>query len=297
MEVNQKCGFEAQDITNSWKNIFPFLHLPDNASVVWQNVNGGHINPRNLVTAHQTAAQMCDAQILHKIVSTVLPSKCDTHKWDVVTECGSVLQGHRVLVAAGGFAALKPLFHHVAPQMVPDLELRTQTISYLCISAEEAQRLKLMPSLIINAPHGNIDGVYVLPPIKYPDGNWYLKLGHGRAYEERKTTLCEVREWYIQQSGLPECVDELVKYFCHLLPGLTVEKVSGDGCLTSHTPTSYPYIDTVTDGFGVALGGNGCAAKACDEVGRLAARLVVLGEWESEVPKECLKIIWKPSQL
>ncbi|KAG7175636.1 putative FAD dependent oxidoreductase-containing protein [Homarus americanus] len=80
MEVNQKCGFEAQDITNSWKNIFPFLHLPDNASVVWQSVNGGHIIPRKLVTAHQTAAQMCDAQILHKIVSTVLPSKCDTHK-------------------------------------------------------------------------------------------------------------------------------------------------------------------------------------------------------------------------
>lgn len=74
--------------------------------------------------------------------------------------------------------------------------------------------------------------------------------------------------------------------------------MSGDGCLTSHTPNSQPYIDTVAEGFGVALGGNGHAAKSCSEIGRLAARLTLLGEWDSEIPKEHLKIVWEsPSHL
>lgn len=77
--------------------------------------------------------------------------------------------------------------------------------------------------------------------------------------------------------------------------GLKIEKVSGDGCLTSTTPNSEPYIDTIADGFGVALGGNGYAAKCCSEIGRLAARLTVLGVWESEIPKERVNIVWESS--
>lgn len=72
-----------------------------------------------------------------------------------------------------------------------------------------------------------------------------------------------------------------------------MEEVSGDGCLTSHTPNNEPYIDLIAPGFGVALGGNGYAAKASDEIGRLAARLVLLGEWKSEIPKDRVKMIWK----
>lgn len=82
-------------------------------------------------------------------------------------------------------------------------------------------------------------------------------------------------------------------FFLPLFSGLKVEKVSGDGCLTSHTPNAEPYIDLIACGFGVALGGNGYAAKASDEIGRLAARLVLLGEWESDIPKDRVKVIWK----
>lgn len=73
-----------------------------------------------------------------------------------------------------------------------------------------------------------------------------------------------------------------------------VEEVTGDGCLTAHTPNSQPYIDVIAQGFGVALGGNRMAAKSSDEIGRLAARLLLLGEWESQIPREKLRIIWKP---
>ena len=72
-----------------------------------------------------------------------------------------------------------------------------------------------------------------------------------------------------------------------------MESVCGDGCLTSHTPNTEPYIDIVAEGFGVVLGGNGYGAKGCDELGRLSAHLTLLGEWVSDVPRDRVKIIWQ----
>lgn len=75
--------------------------------------------------------------------------------------------------------------------------------------------------------------------------------------------------------------------------GLKLEGVHGDGCLTSHTPRAEPYIDIVTPGFGVALGGNGYGAKASEEFGRLAAHLLLLGQWNSEIPRDSVRVVWQ----
>ncbi|KAK7082767.1 hypothetical protein SK128_019665, partial [Halocaridina rubra] len=91
-------------------------------------------------------------------------------KWDILTECGSLIRGRNVLVAVGGSAALRPLFRHVAPSgHQPHIQLMTQTVSFIRISEEEAERLRDLPTLIINSRFGDLDGCYALPPIKYPD--------------------------------------------------------------------------------------------------------------------------------
>ncbi|XP_042877243.1 monomeric sarcosine oxidase-like [Penaeus japonicus] len=292
-EMNHMMKAGAEDITKEWKDIYPFLSFPDDSFIMQEKLNAGHISPREQVRAHQTAAHQHGAEIIRKIVSTITPAENPEYKWQVETECGSIIYCTHVLVAAGGFAGLKNLFQHVKPEMVPDLDLRTQTVAYLRIEENEAQRLKNMPTLVTSCHFENLDGAYVLPPIRYPDGHWYLKLGHGRTYEEHKTTLEEVRDWYIQQTGNPECVEKLARFMCYMLPGLKVEEVTGDGCLTSHTPDEEPYIDIIAENFGVCLGGNGYGAAASDEMGRLAARLLMLGEWESDIPRERVKIVWK----
>ena len=38
--------------------------------------------------------------------------------------------------------------------------------------------------------------------------------------------------------------------------------------------------------LGVALGGNGYAAKSCDEFGRLAVDYLISGEWTSDLPQD-----------
>lgn len=43
-------------------------------------------------------------------------------------------------------------------------------------------------------------------------------------------------------------------------------------CVTTDTPKGFPYVDLVTPGLGVAIGGCGHAAKSSDEIGKMAAR-------------------------
>lgn len=68
-----------------------------------------------------------------------------------------------------------------------------------------------------------------------------------------------------------------------------------DKCVTSNTPSRRPYIDLLTPSLGVALGGNGYAAKSSDEIGRLAADLLVTGTWsDPNIPHEVVQIIRAP---
>ncbi|XP_063883722.1 N-methyl-L-tryptophan oxidase-like isoform X3 [Scylla paramamosain] len=238
IEVSRQLDLEGQDISHTWKNIFPFLNMPEGASICYEEKCAGHLNPRRLVEAHQKAAQLAGTHLLKEIVMTVRPSETMMHRWEVVTESGTVLQCQQVLVATGGYAALKPLFQHVKPGFVPKLELRTQTVAFLQISEEEAHRLWRMPCMVIRHPFKNLDGGYVVPPIKYPDGKWYVKMGHGRAYEETRSSLAEVTHWYQQQSGVPECVQQLTQYLKYLLPGLRFLTPWNSAHLTTEQQTS-----------------------------------------------------------
>ncbi|KAG7160367.1 uncharacterized protein LOC121876257 [Homarus americanus] len=292
MKCGRDQGLNTLDLTRSWRKHFPFFNFPQESYIFWEKSNAGHLSPRNLVRAQQVVARRCGAQVMPQVVSTVRPAHEPSHRWEVVTEGGEVVRAWRVLVAVGGSASLRPLFRHVAPGLQPHLQLRTQTVAYFRISDQEAHRLRYMPTLFTNCRFEDLDGGYALPPIKYPDGRWYLKVSHNRRHEEVLVTEDQVTKWYRRATGIPECVAKLTRFLHHLLPDVQFEEVSGDGCLTSHTPNQEPYIDIIAQGFGVALGGNRWAAKSSDEIGRLAARLVVLGEWESEVPRERVKIIW-----
>ena len=60
--------------------------------------------------------------------------------------------------------------------MEPDLALKCQTVAYLQVPESEAKRLAKMPTLVTTYNEGPLDGTYILPPILYPDGNYYLKV-------------------------------------------------------------------------------------------------------------------------
>ena len=151
-----------------------------------------------------------------------------------------------------------------------------------------------MPTVVTSYQSGSLDGTYVLPPILYPDGHYYLKLGHGANYERILETQEEVADWYRAGTGDTEAVEELRRFICHLVPGLDVQAVVGGCCVTANTrDKAAPYIDQVVEGLYVACGGCGYAAKSCDEIGNIAAGLALTGEWLSDIDRELFRVKFK----
>jgi len=142
-----------------------------------------------------------------------------------------------------------------------------------------------MPSLIYKIGKDTYDWCYILPPILYPDGHFWFKLGGGRKIPLHSHS--DVVRWYKRQGCSQPIMEQyeankrgMLRMVDSLFPGLREQaiEVKGDTCATAHTRNSLPYIGRVPDpappGLFVATGGNGYAAKSADEIGRLAAMSV-----------------------
>ena len=203
------------------------------------------------------------------------------------------IKAKKVLLAPGAYVNLHSLITHLCPEK-PDLTLTTQTVAYLEVTPNEADRLKDMPTACTDYPFGKLDGTYILPPILYPDGKYYLKLGHGDHFEQIVTDEKFMEKWYTDGKGDPEAVDALTEFIQTFVPSLRFESVHGGCCVTSNTPKKLaPFIDEIYPGLILAAGGCGYAAKSSDEIGRLAAVLSTTGEWDSDLPKEDFQVVWK----
>ena len=79
-----------------------------------------------------------------------------------------------------------------------------------------------------------VDGSYILPPILYPDGNWYLKIGHSKSFETNlKHEEEDLRSWY-ESGGNKEAVESLKNFLCtELIPDLDVISVKENCCITT----------------------------------------------------------------
>ena len=64
----------------------------------------------------------------------------------------------------------------------------------------------------------------------------------------------------------------------------------GDVCVAMVTPSSHPYIDKITPSLGVVIGGNGWAGKSSDEIGRVAAQMMLNNTWTYDIPAEMFKL-------
>ena len=80
----------------------------------------------------------------------------------------------------------------------------------------------------------SIDGTYILPPIRYPDGNWYLKIGHSQSFEEKIEHDEEaLKSWY-NSGGFKEATSSLAKFLSTcLIPDLEVLSVKSNCCITT----------------------------------------------------------------
>ncbi len=253
---------------------FPYLRFGPTGSGAFESQRAGHISPRRLVAAQTVAAERHGARIVREPVHSVTPVDEGV---EITTSSGQIVRAERALVATGGFANI----HAVLPRPL-SIVVKGRTIVLAEVAGALLGRLRTMPSLIVDGTAPLVDP-YILPPIQYPDGRWYIKLGTGELGRQL-TTLDELGDWF-RSPGADVDRELLTRTLGSLIPEIEGAPVHTDTCVVTATASGYPYVDEVVEGrVYVAVGGNGKAAKSSDEIGRLAAELVRVGGWHDDLP-------------
>lgn len=265
---------------------FPYIKLRHSDHPLLDDFGAGHISPRNVVAAQKKVAKRQGCDIISEVVNEVKPLVKRTH--EIITESGRILKAKRILVCTGAFTNLKKF-----PMPKLKMKIQKETVAFFKLPVNEAQRLSAMPSIIYDDSEEKF-GAYILPPIQYPDGNFYLKIGQSSFGDEDNYvgTLEEIKRWYLSK-GDPRKIKTLSKFLVKVLPGLNFEKVTDMTCVTSYSPSGQPYIDRVSPTVTVAAVANGKGAKFSDEVGRIAATLSLTGRWDSELSKSHFEAVYE----
>ncbi|MGK9038848.1 FAD-dependent oxidoreductase [Rhizobium sp. SA279] len=247
---------------------FPYFSFEPGCEGVFERANAGYVNPRGLVKAQAVLAEKAGVTLIDDIV---VSTRQEDGRARVETASGAAYTADRVLVAAGGFSITKDLL----PQPVA-LDVYARTVAFFEVDEGDLDQYADMPSLIYE-PRDTMKHIYLLPPVRYPDGKFYLKIG-GDPDDKRLGSDPEIREWF--RSGGRESVrDHLSEIVGSLVPSIDLSRVSMAACVVSKTQSGYPAIGfTASPKIAVLTGGNGTAAKSSDEIGRLGALLLRDGE-------------------
>jgi len=247
---------------------FPMFSLPDDHHGWFEPHNAGYVNPRALVKAQITIAGQQGASILRQTVVKVFDGGSGV---EIETSEGHKYTAEKVIVAAGGFTNMADIL----PVKV-DMAATGRTIAFFELNEEKQEAFTGMPSTIVLAASED-DIVYILPPVRYPDGKVYLKIG-GESEKGRLETLDQAVQWF-HSDGTASEVDFLVRRAIELMPALAGCPVTSGSCVASITRTGYPYIGyTSSSNIAVLTGGNFVSAKSSDEIGRLGAVLLLEGQ-------------------
>ncbi|WP_112324096.1 NAD(P)/FAD-dependent oxidoreductase [Oceanibium sediminis] len=237
---------------------FPCFAFPGGTRA-FHETTGGHISPRRLVAAQIAAATRAGAVRIREVVSSVTPAAAQV----TITTPSASHTADRVLIATGAMT------DHIAPRP-PGQRVYARTVALFEVDEPEAARLAGMPSLVFRG-EGAAEP-YLLPPIRYPDGKLYLKLG-GDPVDVQLHTPEEIGDWF-RSSGNGDVRDHLEAQIRTLMPDLAIRATKMDACVTTFTATGRPVIDWADERIALATGGNGAGAKCSDELGRLAATLI-----------------------
>ncbi|MBR1189803.1 FAD-dependent oxidoreductase [Bradyrhizobium sp. AUGA SZCCT0160] len=246
---------------------FPFLRSTAGVQGYFQPRNAGYISPRRLVRAQTIAAERAGARIIDEPALGISESSAGV---TIRTRSGSV-EAERVLVAAGG---------HTQSLLGRSLGVTVygRTVAMFRLGAAETQRLNGMPSMLCLGPKG--DNPYILPPIAYPDGQIWLKLG-GDPVDLPLESEADIKNWF-RSGGSIEVADRLQTQILERIRDLHFEERRVVPCMTSFGDTGLPCIGPLSERVVVAFGCYGKSAKCSDELGRLGG-MALLGEAKAEL--------------
>jgi len=259
---------------------FPMARFGPDETILHQPA-AGHFSPRRYVALATQSAQRDGATITSGTVRVLHTSATGM---EAELDDGRRLRAEAAIVASGAFAAGSDLLP------VP-VALRAKSEVYVMAELDDQQAAELdaMPCINRTLDYPELADLYVLPPIRYPDGRTYLKVGANTMTDHWLPDPAAVRAWYDHGNDdgpLPALREALTG----LLPGVRVRAWHTRRCADAYTAHRHPYIDTLEPGrLTIALGGNGRGAQAADTVGYLTAGLALTGRWQSGLPRDAFR--------
>lgn len=257
---------------------FPFLSVADEIQGLSERGTAGHISPRGIVRAHNEVARQLGASIIDDEATGLRFASSGV---EVATRRGRSLHADRVLLAVGAYTDACGLL-----PVSLDLNVLGRTVLLARLDADIASELRGMPTL------GHAEsGAYILPPIRYPDGHDYVKIGIGSPDDESLRSRAALSRWF-KGVGSRDDSDRFREFIVALIPALArCSHWHTSACAVTQTPNQLPYIDyVVRERVAVATGGNGKGAKSCDDWGWLAARLMTDADWDHPVSRDRLRL-------
>ena len=263
------------------KERFGYLSGDGISAAVYQPHNSGTINPRAYVRAMAACAMAAGVQHLN---DHVINLNATSGGVELRTRASGTLRADKILLATGAYGAVDGLFS----QELPLRACKTGVVLIEVPRPDVDGAFAGMPS-IISRPPANRPNTYLLPPLKYPDGKFYLKIGIGEPGPPLKNAA-ELNHWLrdgTDQDVVTLVLDELSR----IMPDLNLSSWKYMPCATCHTPDARPIIDLIGSGrIGLLLGGNGYAAKSGDALGQLGAAVLHGGGWPGPISKGDLSL-------
>ena len=234
--------------------------------VLYERGPAGVINPRALLRAQSALAEVAGAVVVAAPATSIRPLSAGFE-----IEAGQMVRAKRIVLATGAYGASL-----VGVDLALERRLRTIVLADL-------GRGETAPTLVDGDPsHPDLDEVYWVPPVRFPDGRTLLKIGGNSLPMITAENTADIDHWF-QAGGSKAETGALQAMVRELLP--TAEIVAWDHkpCVVTYTRPELPYIGFVDDGVIVALGASGSGAQSSDELGRLTATLAATGTWSDPV--------------
>ena len=235
-----------------------------------QRSTAGVVNPRLVVEAQLRLARAAGAVLVNTPaveVRHVSSPVC------VVTADGREHKADRLVLATGPYGAdLIGLDRRV--------QRRLRTIALIEVDGPGGLPPAELPSLSAsgflypNSGQPTLEETYWVPPIAYPDGGVYLKIGGNSLPMITAASNDDIGPWFSSGGSAVEA-EALFELATDLLPRHQLRLAGHKPCVVSYTDDERPIIEQVDDRVILALAGNGSGATIGDEVGRRAAALAL----------------------
>lgn len=264
-------------------NQFENLNFPEQALGVIEDYPSGYINPRLLLKAQLKIFKLQGGTTFSDTVIKLSVKK--NSRFLLETESGKIFSATKVLIATGSFINQ----FNLLPQK---LKLITKSEVVLLVKIEEKLLAKYnsLPSLLYEIDENEVEGIYLIPPVKYPDGNYYLKIGANSPHDLFFDNLEQIQEWF-RNTNSEKYAPALCKALKKLLPSLNIENMVTKKCVISRTATGRPYIgETSMKNLYLAGGCNGYSAMCSEAIGGVAASFILNNKFPDNYPRNAFNI-------